>query len=105
MKKIIEIDYVGIEDIQEILDDVYAIQQEGHYAEFNFTNFCERPKINIKIWLGGWSVEKDNDYCFEFYVTDKAEDVRRMDDCKSTLKNLLTWNEVDAATVEGEVFI
>lgn len=105
MKKIVEIEYVGVEDLQDMLDDVYAIQQRGHYVEFNFANFCEKPKINIKIWLGGWSVEKDNDYNFEIYLTDTVVDVRRMDECKSTLKNLLTWNEVDAATVEGEVFV
>ena len=35
MIKTVEIEYVGIEDIQEIIDDIYAVIKEGHHVYFN----------------------------------------------------------------------
>ena len=32
MKKIVEVEYVGIEDIQEIIESAYAVMREGHYV-------------------------------------------------------------------------
>ena len=40
MRKTVEIEYVGIEDIQDIMDDVYALMREGHYVNVSFYNAC-----------------------------------------------------------------
>ena len=41
MIKTVEIEYVGIEDIQEIIDDIYAVIKEGH---------CFRPLLGFFIF-------------------------------------------------------
>ena len=38
MRKTIEVEYVGIEDVQEIMDDAYAATKEGHFVNVSFSN-------------------------------------------------------------------
>ena len=93
MKKIVEVEYVGIEDMQDILDDVYALQREGHYVSFEMANISDCTKVSIQIMLDGWTLNRSYDYEYAFYVTDKSMDVKQMNDCKNALKNLLTGEE------------
>lgn len=104
MRKTVEIEYVGIEDIQDMMDDVYALMREGHYASFEMSNIGNHTRIRLAIMLGGWSSKSNYDYEFEFYMTDKEADVTEMNKCKATLNNLLTWNKDDNKVVlhDGE---
>lgn len=90
MKKTVEVEYVGIEDIQDIMDDVYALMREGHYVSIEMSNYYkDRERMRISIMLGGWDAIKGYDYEFEFYMSDREEDVSSMNKCKSILNNLL----------------
>lgn len=89
MKKTIEVEYVGIEDIQEIMDDAYALMREGHYVSVEIQNIGVAPRVNIDIWLGGWEPTRNKDYGFEFWITDNDTDVTVMNDCKHIIKSLL----------------
>ena len=90
MKKTVEIEYVGIEDAQDILDDAYALIKEGHYVNFSMSNLCDdKGYVSIMIMLDGFTGGKDYDYEFRFYLTDNADDVAKMNECKGVLKNLL----------------
>lgn len=90
MKKTVEIEYVGIEDIQEIMDDAYALMLEGNYVNVEMCNLNQdKTHIEVAIKLGGWEAGKVNDYDFSFYMTDKEEDVKTMHTCKHIIKSLL----------------
>ena len=91
MKKIVEIEYVGIEDIQEITDDAYALMRLGHYVNVEMLNLRhdDVAMVNVAIRLGGWDATGSNDYSFRFYMTDNSEDVKIMNECKNSIKNLL----------------
>ena len=92
MKKTVEVEYVGIEDLQDILDDIYAIQREGHFVAFRMSNTSD-VFISIDIYLNGWGTNKDADFAYCFYVDDKEDTVKIMNECKNTLKNLLIEGE------------
>ena len=34
----VEVEYVGIEDLQDIMDDLFALQKLGHYASLEIRN-------------------------------------------------------------------
>ena len=90
MRKTVEIEYVGIEDIQDMMDDVYALMREGHYVSFELHNITKNNmRVNIMIMLDGWVAEEAYDYDFEFYISDKEDDVCSMNECKNVLKSLL----------------
>lgn len=84
-----EIEYVGIEDVQEIMDDAFGIMQGEHYVNVEVSNIMNVPDVKVYVMLGGWVAKKGYDYSFNFNMTDKPEDVKAMNDCKYTLKNLL----------------
>ena len=89
MKKMIEIEYVGIEDVQQILDYSRAVMSRGHYVRFSINNIEGIPLVWIKIMLGGFVDSGNYDYSYMFYMTDKENDVTVMNKCKSMLKDLL----------------
>ena len=89
MKKTIEVEYVGIEDVQEIMDDAYAATKEGHFVNVSFSNCSDNVMISVTVMLGGYGHEKEIDYSFTFFMTDREADVKNMNECKSVLKNLL----------------
>lgn len=89
MIKTVDIEYVGIEDIQEIIDDIYAVIKEGNHATFHMMPVANAIYIDVNIMIGGFNVNKDYDYKFTFAITDKDEDINAMNDCKSVLNNLL----------------
>ena len=89
MRKMIEVEYVGIEDVQEIIDDAYAVMQEGHYVSVRMSNVSEKPLFLIDIKLGGFEAEREIDYSFMFYISDEESEIKTMNECKSVLKNLL----------------
>ena len=89
MRKTIEIEYVGVEDIQEIIDDIYAVIKEGHHATFHMMPVINVIYIDVNIMIGVFDVNKDFDYKFTFAITDKDEDINAMNDCKRVLKSLL----------------
>ena len=93
MRKMIEVEYVGIEDVQGIIDDAYAVMREGHYVGISFRNFAGDSRLDIQIMLGGWNRENEYDYDFSFYLDDEEESVSSMNDCKNVLKNLLLEDE------------
>ena len=93
MKKTVTVEYVGIEDVQEIIDDAYALMKEGHYVNVSISNVSEMPLVSVGIMLGGFDVDKKRDYDFDFYMSDDESDVKCMNECKNTIKNLLV--EVD----------
>ena len=90
MKKIVEIEYVGIEDLQEIMDDAYALIKEGHYVRVSLGNISEMALVNVGIKMGGYEEGKQRDYDFDFYMSEDKDDVDIMNKCKATLKNLLS---------------
>ena len=89
MKKTIEIEYIGIEDVWQILEYSRAVMSRGHYVNFSIINTEVLPLISVKIMLGGFVDSGNYDYSYMFYMTDKENDVAVMNKCKSTLKNLL----------------
>lgn len=89
MIKTVDIEYVGIEDIQEIIDDIYAVIKEGHHATFHMMPVINAIYIDVNIMIGVFDVNKDFDYKFTFAITDKDEDINAMNDCKRVLKSLL----------------
>ena len=93
MRKTIEVEYVGIEDIQEIMENAYALMREGHYVTMSVSNRVEKLFVSVMIMLDGWNSDGMFDYDYTFYMTDDEEDVRIMNECKSTLNNLLSEEE------------
>ena len=97
MRKTVEIEYVGIEDVQEIMDDALALMKEGHYVNVEMSNYSgENIMVRCNIILGGIKVDGGlkeptqlYDYSFYFYMSEDADDVKTMDNCKNTLRNLL----------------
>ena len=93
MRKTIEVEYVGIEDIQEIMENAYALMREGHYVTVSVSNRVEKLFVSVMIMLDGWNSDGMFDYDYTFYMTDDEEDVRIMNECKNTLNNLLSEEE------------
>lgn len=93
MRKTIEVEYVGIEDIQEIIDNAYALMLEGHYVNVSISNGVDKPLVSVMIMLDGWDSNGKFDYDYKFYMTDSEDDVNSMNECKSTLNNLLSEEE------------
>lgn len=89
MKKTIEIEYVGFEDVQQILEYSRAVMSRGHYVDFSITNAEGIPLVCVKIMIDGFVDSGNYDYSYEFYMSDKENDVDAMNKCKYTLKNLL----------------
>lgn len=89
MRKTLEVEYVGIEDLQEILDDVKAVVDEGHHVYFNVMSLSNKLSVEVYIMIGGFKVDKEYDFKFAFKMSDEAEDVKRMNECKCVLNNLL----------------
>ena len=89
MKKTIEIEYIGIEDVWQILEYSRAVMSRGHYVNFSISNPEGIPLVCVKIMLGGFVDSGNYDYSYMFFITDKENDVAVMNKCKSTLKNLL----------------
>ena len=90
MRKTIEIEYVGIEDIQEITDDLYALMRDGHYASIDMSNVGDTVYVRVLIMLNGLDFDKEYDYQFAFYMTEDVDDLKAMNECKSILKKLLS---------------
>ena len=94
MKKVIEVEYVGIEDIHEIIEDVAALIKCGHYASVQLNENCGKPYVHVYIMIGGFDEEKSYDYDYSFRFGDNPNDIKQMNECKSTINNLLTGEEV-----------
>ena len=90
MRKIIEVEYVGIEDVQEIMDDALAIMKEGNYANVGFSKKKKKKVlVSVNIMICGFDTERMYDYSYSFYLGDNDNDVDEMNACKSIMKNLL----------------
>ena len=89
MIKTVEIEYVGIEDIQEITDDIYAVIKEGHYASIDIGSVGDEVYVKVLIMLNGLDIYKEYDYTFAFYMSERSDDLKTMNKCKSILKKLL----------------
>ena len=89
MKKTIEIEYVGIEDVWQILEYSRAVMSRRHYVNFSINNAEGIPLVCVKIMLDGFVDSGKYDYSYEFYMSDKENDVDTMNKCKSMLRNLL----------------
>lgn len=89
MRKTVEIEYVGIEDLQDIMDDAYALMRAGHYVCVRMSNVCKTPVISLDIMLGGFNTGKDYDYNFCFYMSDEESEVEEMNKCRSIINDLL----------------
>ena len=89
MKKTIEIEYIGIEDVWQILEYSRAVMSRRHYVNFSINNAEGIPLVCVKIMLDGFLDSGNYDYSYEFYMSDKENDVYTMNKCKSMLRNLL----------------
>ena len=89
MKKMIEIEYVGIEDVWQILEYSRAVMSRGHYVNFSISNAEGIPLVCVKIIIDSFIDSGNYDYLYTFYMSDKENDVSEMNKCKSTLRNLL----------------
>ena len=94
MKKVIEVEYVGIEDIHELIEDVNVLIKCGHYASVQLNENCGKPYVHVYIMIGGFNEEKNYDYDYSFRFGDNPNDIKQMNECKSTINNLLTGEEV-----------
>ena len=94
MKKVIEVEYVGIEDIHELIEDVNVLIKCGHYASIQLNENCGKPYVHVYIMIGGFDEEKSYDYDYSFRFGDNPNDIKQMNKCKSTINNLLTGEEV-----------
>lgn len=89
MKKTIEIEYVGFEDVLQILEYSRAVMSRGHYVNFSISNAEGIPLVCVKIMLDGFVDGGNYHYSYTFYMSDKENDVSEMNNCKFRLKNLL----------------
>ena len=89
MKKTVEIECVGIQDIQEIIEDAAAVMQLGNYVGVKLSNREGICEVLVYIMLGKWDSVRQFDYIYIFLATDSPYDVAEMNRCKNTLKNLL----------------
>ena len=94
MKKVIEVEYVGIEDIHELIEDVAVLIKCGHYASVQLNENCGQPYVHVYIMIGGFDEQKNYDYDYSFRFGDNPNDIKQMNECKSTINNLLTEEEV-----------
>ena len=94
MKKVIEVEYVGIEDIHELIEDVNVLIKCGHYASVQLNENCGKPYVHVYIMIGGFNEQKNYDYDYSFRFGDNPNDIKQMNECKSTINNLLTEEEV-----------
>ena len=95
MKKMVEIEYVGIEDVHELIEDVAVLNIEcGHYASIELNDICGKPYVHVYIMLGGFYEGKSYDYDYSFRFGDNPNDIKQMNECKSTINNLLAGEEV-----------
>lgn len=89
MKKTIEIEYVGFEDVWQILEYSRAVMSRGHYVNFSINNAGGIPLVCVEIMIDGFVGNGNYDYSYEFYMTDKENDFTTMNKCKSMLRDLL----------------
>ena len=89
MKKTIEIEYIGIEDVWQILEYSRAVMSREHYVNFSISNAEGIPLVCVKIIIDSFIDSGNYDYLYTFYMSDKENDVSEMNKCKSTLRNLL----------------
>ena len=89
MKKMIEIEYVGIKDVQEILEYAKAVMSRGHYINVSIANVGELARVSVGIILGGFDEIKGYDYSYTFYMSDDEDEVAIMNDCKKELIKLI----------------
>ena len=94
MKKVIEVEYVGIEDVHELIEDVAVLIKYGHYASVQLNENCGKPYVHVYIMIGGFDEEKSYDYDYSFRFGDNPNDIKQMNECKSTINNLLIEEEV-----------
>ena len=94
MKKMVEVEYVDIEDIHELIEDVNVLIKCGHYASVQLNENCGKPYVHVYIMIGGFNEQKNYDYDYSFRFGDNPNDIKQMNECKSTINNLLTGEEV-----------
>ena len=88
MKKTVEVEYVGIEDVHDIIDDVAEVIKLGHYASVQLNEVGGSLYIAVYIMIGGFDKRKEYDYQFSFALTDSESDIKKFTACRNTLKNL-----------------
>ena len=94
MKKMVEVEYVDIEDIHELIEDVAVLIKCGHYASLQLNENCGQPYVHVYIMIGGFDKYRSYDYNYSFGFGDNPDDIKQMNECKSTINNLLTGEEV-----------
>ena len=85
----VQIEYVGIEDVQEILDDARAVMSVGHYVNVSIANVGALPLVSVNIILDGFVSSASYDYSYTFYMSDDEDEVAIMNDCKKELIKLI----------------
>ena len=75
--------------VKEITDDLYALMRDGHYASIDMSNVGDTVYVRVLIMLNGLDFDKKYDYSFTFYMTEDADDLKAMNECKAILNNLL----------------
>ena len=59
MKKTVEVEYVGIEDVHDIIDDVAEVIKLGHYASVQLNEVGGNLYIAVYIMIGGFDKRKE----------------------------------------------
>lgn len=90
MRKTVEIEYVGIEDVMELIEDAYELQKEGHYVSVELMECSGEPMCRVVVQRGGFDESKSYDIYITFYISDDGYNVQKMNEAKCYLKNLLT---------------
>ena len=94
MKKMVEVEYVDIEDIHELIEDVAVLIKCGHYASLQLNENFGQPYVHVYIMIGGFDKYRSYDYNYSFGFGDNPDDIKQMNECKGTINNLLTEEEV-----------
>ena len=94
MVKNVDIQCVGIVDVHELVEDVAVLIKLGHYASIQLNENCGKTYVHVYIMLGGFDEDKRYDYNYSFGFGDDPYNIKQMNECKSTINNLLTGEEV-----------
>lgn len=95
MKKKIEVEYVGMSDVVEIMKDAVSLTKLGMFASVQVSNYIAEnpPIVTVYIHPGDASKLQRNEpykysFCFHLYSEEKY-DVSAMNECKCIINNLL----------------
>lgn len=93
MKKMVEVEYVGVKDLSDIMCAAKSVMELGHYVSVSFSNY-ERTKPLVSVIIRRKDIAEEYDFCF--YESSDWNDeysIQQMNECKSILYNILAQED------------